>query len=134
MASATTLVHRTAGNLAGVSILASLATPSIQPQGGINRASTRYADPVIFDQAPRYHSGGFAGGGLLSDEVPIIARRGELVVPPERIVREDMKVRETRPISVTINVTAADANSFRASQAQIAAEAARAIERAARNR
>ncbi|MGI9502628.1 MAG: phage tail tape measure C-terminal domain-containing protein [Geminicoccaceae bacterium] len=101
--------------------------------GGVPTA-TRYADPAIFDQAPRYHTGGFAGGGLLSDEVPIIARRGELVVPPERIVRQSQAVGDQRPVTVMINVTAADANSFRASQAQIAAEAARAIERAGRNR
>jgi len=94
----------------------------------------RYADPGIFEYAPRYHGGGFAGSGLLPDEVPIIARRGELVVPPERIVREEKSQREQRPITVMINVTAADANSFRASQSQIAAEAARAIERASRNR
>jgi hypothetical protein len=35
---------------------------------------------------------------------------------------------------VVINVTASDANSFRASQGQIAAEMARAIDRAGRNR
>jgi hypothetical protein len=35
---------------------------------------------------------------------------------------------------MSINVTAADANSFRASQGQIAAEMARAIDRASRNR
>jgi lambda family phage tail tape measure protein len=100
---------------------------------GAAPSATRYADAAVFDQAPRYHSGGIAGGGLLPDEVPIIARRGELVVPPERIVREDGR-RDQRPVTVMINVTAADANSFRASQAQIAAEAARAIERAERNR
>jgi Lambda phage tail tape-measure protein (Tape_meas_lam_C) len=48
----------------------------------------RYADPGIFDHAPRYHGGGFAGSGILPDEVPIIARRGELVVAPERVVKE----------------------------------------------
>jgi lambda family phage tail tape measure protein len=101
---------------------------------GSRPSMTRFADPSVFDQAPRYHTGGFAGGSLLPDEVPIIARRGELVVPPERIVRESRKVGDQRPITVMINVTAADANSFRASQAQIAAEAARAIERAGRNR
>jgi hypothetical protein len=95
--------------------------------------STRHADPAIFDQAPRCHTGGFAGGGLLPDQVPIIARRGELVVPPERIVRGGQAVGDQRPITVMINVTAADANSFRASQAQIAGEAARVIERAGRN-
>jgi lambda family phage tail tape measure protein len=94
----------------------------------------RYADPGIFEHAPRYHAGGFAGSGLLPDEVPIIARRGELVVPPERLVRDEKPQREQRPITVMINVTAADANSFRASQGQIAAEMARAIDRAGRNR
>jgi hypothetical protein len=71
---------------------------------------------------------------LLPDEVPIIARRGELVLPPERLVREQNSPGEQRPITVMINVTAADANSFRASQGQIAAEMARAIDRASRNR
>jgi hypothetical protein len=66
--------------------------------------------------------------------VLIIARRGELVVPPERVVRGEKTQREQRPITVTINVTAADANSFRASQGQIAAEMARAVDRASRNR
>jgi lambda family phage tail tape measure protein len=94
----------------------------------------RYADPGIFGHAPRYHTGGFAGFGLLPDEVPIIARRGEMVVPPERIVRDQKQTREQRPITVMINVTAADASSFRASQGQIAAEMARAIDRASRNR
>jgi hypothetical protein len=106
-------------------------------EGGIageQPPAERYADAAAFEHAPRYHGGGFAGSGLLPDEVPIIARRGELVVPPERVVREEKTAREQRPITVMINVTAADANSFRASQGQIAAEAARAIERASRNR
>jgi hypothetical protein len=55
------------------------------------------------------------------------------VVPPERIVREK-SLREQRAITVMINVTAADANSLRASQGQIAAEMARSIDRASRNR
>jgi hypothetical protein len=42
--------------------------------------------------------------------------------------------REQRPITVVVNVTAADASSFRASQGQIAADMARAIDRASRNR
>jgi lambda family phage tail tape measure protein len=106
-------------------------------EGGIvgeQPPSIRYADPGIFEQAPRYHAGGFAGSGLLPDEVPIIARRGELVVPPERVVREEKSAREQRPITVVVNVTAADASSFRASQGQIAADMARAIDRASRNR
>ena len=56
-------------------------------EGGIAGArplAVRYADAAVFEHAPRYHGGGFAGSGLLPDEVPMIARRGELVVPPER--------------------------------------------------
>jgi lambda family phage tail tape measure protein len=106
-------------------------------EGGIageRPPATRYADAAAFEHAPRYHGGGFAGSGLLPDEVPIIARRGELVVPPERVVREETTAREQRPITVVVNVTAADASSFRASQGQIAADMARAIDRASRNR
>ena len=106
-------------------------------EGGIageRPPALRYADGAVFEHAPRYHGGGFAGSGLLPDEVPIIARRGELVVPPERIVREEKSAREQRPITVVVNVTAADASSFRASQGQIAADMARAIDRASRNR
>jgi hypothetical protein len=106
-------------------------------EGGVvgERApATRYAEVAVFEHAPRYHGGGFAGSGLLPDEVPIIARRGELVVPPERVMREEKSAREQRPITVVVNVTAADANSFRASQGQIAADMARAIDRASRNR
>ena len=106
-------------------------------EGGIageRPPAVRYADGAVFEHAPRYHGGGFAGSGLLPDEVPIIERRGELVVPPERVVREENSAREQRPITVVVNVTAADAISFRASQGQIAADMARAIERASRNR
>jgi hypothetical protein len=97
-------------------------------EGGIageRPAAMRYADAAVFEHAPRYHSGGFSGSDLLPDEVPIIARRGELVVPPERVVREEKTAREQRPITVVVNVTAADASSFRASQGQSAADGAR---------
>jgi hypothetical protein len=106
-------------------------------EGGVvgeHPAAVRCAERTAFADAPRFHSGGFAGGGLLPDEVPIIARRGELVVPPERIVREPKVMGDPAPITMVINVTAADANSFRASQGQIAAEMARAVDRASRNR
>ena len=106
-------------------------------EGGVvgeRPSGVRYADAGVFEHALRYHAGGFAGSGLLPDEVPIIARRGELVVPPERVSREEKTQSGQRPITVMINVTAADANSFRASQGQIASEMARAIDRAGRNR
>ena len=95
--------------------------------------AVRSVDPAVFADAPRFHSGGFAGLGLLPEEVPIIARKGELVVPPERIVRKETRNRDGAPITVVINVRANDAGSFRASQGQIAAEMARAVDRARRN-
>jgi hypothetical protein len=52
----------------------------------------------------------------------------------ERVVREEKSAREQRPITVAVNVTAADSSSFRASQGQVAADMARAIDRASRNR
>jgi hypothetical protein len=55
-------------------------------------------------------------------------------VPTERVVREEKTAREQRPITVVVNVTAADASSFRASQEQIAGDMARAIDWASRNR
>jgi hypothetical protein len=106
-------------------------------EGGIageRPPTVHYDGAAVFEHAPRYHGGGFAGSDLLPDEVPVIARRGELVVPPERVVREEMTGREQRPITVVVSVTAADASSFRASQGQIAADMARAIDRASRNR
>jgi lambda family phage tail tape measure protein len=101
-------------------------------QGGVvgqPAPALRYADPEIFRGAPRLHAGGIAGGGLMADEVPIIARRGELVVPPEKIRRE----RDSAPVTVVMNITTPDASSFRASQGQITADLARAVERARRN-
>jgi hypothetical protein len=55
-------------------------------------------------------------------------------VPPERVVRKERTAREQRPIMVVVNVTAADASLFDASQGQIAADMARAIDRASPNR
>jgi peptidoglycan L-alanyl-D-glutamate endopeptidase CwlK len=49
-------------------------------EGGIageRPPAVRYADAALFEHAPRYHGGGFAGAGLPPDEVPIIARRGD---------------------------------------------------------
>ena len=43
--------------------------------GGHNRA----VSPSVFNNAPRYHSGGVVG--LKSDEVPAILQKGEIVIP-----------------------------------------------------
>ena len=59
-------------------------------------------------------------------EIPAILQRGETVLPKDTNM-------SGMPVNVVMNITTPDANGFRASQAQIAAEAARNIKRANRN-
>lgn len=60
---------------------------------------TRTVSLASFHNAPRYH-----GGGVIGDEVPVIARRGEKVLTPEQDAART--AREQRAASVTvINVT-----------------------------
>jgi TP901 family phage tail tape measure protein/lambda family phage tail tape measure protein len=44
---------------------------------GIDHLAARSVDPAVFNNAPRFHSGGVVG-----NEVPIIAKRGETVFTP----------------------------------------------------
>ena len=81
--------------------------------------SSRMAPALAFAGAPRMHSGGTVG--LRHDEVPAILQRGERV----------LSRRETRGYGtgggVTINISARDAESFRQSRTQVAADIARAV-------
>lgn len=77
----------------------------------------------VFIGAPRYHGGGIAG--LKPGEIPAILERGETVLPKNQ--------RMGGASTVIMNISTPDANSFRSSQAQIAADAARGIDRARRN-
>lgn len=86
-------------------------------------APARQVPAFVFAGAPRYHSGGIAG--LRPDEVPAILQRGETVLPKN--------ARTGSPINVVMQISTPDANSFRASQSQLSAEAARGISRARRN-
>lgn len=57
-------------------------------RGGIIGASNllgRAASPVSFIGAPKFHTGGIVGKGLLPSEVPIIAKKGEGVFTPEQM-------------------------------------------------
>jgi hypothetical protein len=96
-------------------------------EGGIAGAhppAVRYADAAVFEDAPRYHGGGFRRlrppAGRRADHRP--ARRTRHTARAGGARGEGG---EQRPITVVINVTAADASSFRASQGQIAADRAR---------
>lgn len=78
----------------------------------------RMVPALAFANAPRLHNGGWAG--LRPDEVPAILQRGERV----------LSRREARGYGgggVTVNINARDAESFRQSRTQIAADIARAV-------
>lgn len=105
-------------------------------QGGVvgrDAGPARTVDASLFLTAPRYHTGGIAG--LAPDELPAILRRGEAVLTPQQMAALGSGMRESRqpPVTVVMNITTPDTNGFRQSQGQIAADAARAIERARRN-
>lgn len=100
---------------------------SIFHEGGVvgeTSVPRRQLPSHVFAGAPRYHSGGIAG--LMPGEIPAILQRGEVVLPKDAN-------RSAMPVNVVMNITTPDAGSFRSSQAQIAAEAARGIRRAGRN-
>ncbi len=92
---------------------------SVLHSGGMvgGAAPSRMVPAMAFANAPRMHSGGWAG--LRSDEVPAILQRGERV----------LSRREAAGYGggVTVNINARDAESFRQSRAQISADIARAV-------
>ncbi|TNF21152.1 MAG: phage tail tape measure protein [Rhodobacteraceae bacterium] len=82
-------------------------------------APSRMVPAMAFAAAPRMHSGGVAG--LRHDEVPAILQRGERV----------LSRREAQSYggggSVNVTIMARDAESFRQSRTQVAADIARAV-------
>lgn len=52
---------------------------------GMRPRMMKAVDPRVFAGAPRFHGGGVVGQSLSSDEVPIIARKGEGVFTPEQM-------------------------------------------------
>ncbi len=102
-------------------------------QGGVagGPAQQRLVPALAFAGAPRFHDGGLAG--LRADEVPAILQRGEMVLSRAQLAAIGA-ARETRPpVNVVMNISTPDVGSFRYAQGQIAADAARAMERARRN-
>ncbi len=85
--------------------------------------SSRMVPAMAFAGAPRMHSGGWAG--LKPDEVPAILQRGERVLSR----REAAGYGQGQYSAPTVNVTimSRDAESFRQSRSQVAADIARAV-------
>lgn len=89
----------------------------------------------IFSSIGSFFGGFFADGGTLKrGQFGVVGERGpELAFAgssPMQIMPNGMM---PAPVSVTMNIQTPDANSFRQSQTQIAADMARSIERARRN-
>jgi len=92
--------------------------------GTVGMAGGRRMVPAMaFANAPRMHSGGWAG--LKPDEVPAILQRGERVLSR----REAAGYGQGQSSAPAVNVTimSRDAESFRQSRTQVAADIARAV-------
>jgi hypothetical protein len=77
---------------------------------------------MAFAGAPRLHAGGWAG--LRPDEVPAILQRGERVLSKREAAAS---ARGASAPSVNVTIMARDAESFRQSRTQVAADIARAV-------
>ena len=96
--------------------------------GGIVGAPApgRMVPAMAFADAPRMHSGGVAG--LRPDEVPAILQRGERVLSRREAGGYGTRnARGDAAPAVNVTIMARDAESFRQSRTQIAADIARAV-------
>jgi len=108
---------------------AATAAPTFEAGGIVGLSGTmKSVSPSVFAGAPRFLGGGMVGLG--ADEVPIIAHRGEQVVPVNQVGKDG----GGRPIVLNMSMTVVtpDADSFRQSQGQILADAHRHMTVAAR--
>ncbi|RBI69916.1 phage tail tape measure protein [Roseovarius sp. TE539] len=96
--------------------------------GGLAGAAgpARRVPAMAFADAPRMHGGGMAG--LKPDEVPAILQRGERVLS-RRQTREYDAPRRDREAATIVNISiqTRDAESFRQSRTQVAADISRAV-------
>lgn len=66
---------------------------------GTDSLSSKVASPAVFANAPRYHT-----GGLVGDEIPIIAKRGETVFTKGQMDALGAELNNKPNVSVNINV------------------------------
>ena len=84
----------------------------------------RLVPAAAFAGAPRLHAGGWAG--LAPDEVPAILQRGERVLSRREARDYGRGDRGAAPV-VNVTIMTRDAESFRQSRTQVAADIARAV-------
>ena len=113
------IANALSGALGGTGVSA-----SILHAGGLvgAPAPNRMVPAMAFAGAPRMHNGGWAG--LRPDEVPAILQRGERVLSRREVAGYGASA-AAPTVNVTIN--ARDAESFRQSRTQVAADIARAV-------
>lgn len=66
---------------------------------GTDSLSSKEANPLVFANAPKYHT-----GGLVGDEIPIIAKRGETVFTKGQMDALGAELNNKPKVSVNINV------------------------------
>lgn len=118
----------------GAAKLAEVAlTAAVAHRGGLvgdPGLPTRAAPAEVFLDAPRFHSGGMAGGmRFASDEVPAILRRGEMVLTE----RQQAAVANRGSINQTVIVKAEDPGAFNRTRGQMAQVMRRDLARASRS-
>ena len=66
---------------------------------GSDKLSARIVDPAVFEHAPRHHSGGIVG-----NEIPIVAKRGEAVFTPAQMRLLTINNKKSEAVKVFVNV------------------------------
>ena len=119
-------------SVGGVGGLLGMILPGIFHDGGVvgSASSNRAVPAALFNSAPRYQSGGPV---LAPDEVPAILQTGEYVLPRGSWGAGSAEKSAGGTVihqPQTFNISTPDADSFRRSKTQIAADMARAGQRA----
>ncbi|WP_428542659.1 phage tail tape measure C-terminal domain-containing protein [Profundibacter sp.] len=113
------LANALSGALGG---LGKIFAPVLHAGGMVGGAAPQRMVPAMaFANAPRMHSGGWAG--LKPNEVPAILQKGERVLSR----REASQYGTGGSQNITINIQTRDAESFRQSRTQVSADIARAV-------
>ncbi len=121
------LANVLSGALGGLGGTGGLLANVLHSGGLVGAGAPMRAVPAMaFAGAPRMHSGGAVGAptwaGLRPDEVPAILQRGERVLSRREVAAA---AGQAAPVNITIQTR--DAESFRQSRAQVAADIARAV-------
>ena len=66
---------------------------------GADNLASKSVNPAVFIGAPKFHS-----GGLVGDEVPIIAKRGETIFTKGQMQALGGELNRKTPVNVNVNV------------------------------